>query len=138
MMHTNQEGTLKTGILGGGNAGLALYALMSNSQDFEPILLASQGHMPFDPSHENMASLLLHRDQPKHLLAAHLRQAFSGIVAGNVKPDTIKAVRKRGPFEINGEAEIMQALDAMLASFVEQSRMKLPGPVYHPCYRVIA
>ena len=93
---------------------------------------------PFDPSHENMASLLLHRDQPKHLLAAHLRKAFSGIVAGNVKPETIKAVRKRGPFEINGEEEIMRALDAMLASFVEQSRMKLPGPVYHPCYRVIA
>ena len=100
--------------------------------------IQDQFQQPFDPSHENMASLLLHRDQPKHLLAAHLRQAFSGIVAGNVKPDTIKAVRKRGPFEINGEAEIMQALDAMLASFVEQSRMKLPGPVYHPCYRVVA
>ncbi len=59
-----------------------------------------------------MAALHLYRDQPKHLLAANLRRAFSGIVAGNVKPETIKSVRKMGPFEINGEKEIMQALDA--------------------------
>ena len=37
---------------------------------------------PFEPSHENMASLHLYRDQPKHVLAANLRKAFSGIVAG--------------------------------------------------------
>ncbi len=47
---------------------------------------------PFNPSHENMAALHLHRDQPKHLLAANLRRAFSGIVAGNVKPETIISV----------------------------------------------
>ena len=33
---------------------------------------------PFDPTHENMAALHLHRDQPKHLLAANLRRARSG------------------------------------------------------------
>ena len=93
---------------------------------------------PFEPSHENMAALHLHRDQPKHLLAADLRRAFSGIVAGNVKPETLKSVREHGPFEINGEKEIMQALDHLLASFVEQRRMKLPGPTYHPCYRVVS
>ena len=93
---------------------------------------------PFDPTHEKMASLHLHRDQPKHLLAADLRRAFSGIVAGNVKPDTIKDVRQRGPFEINGEKEIMQALDRLLASFIEQRRMKLPGTTYSPCYRVVS
>jgi len=91
---------------------------------------------PFNPNHENMASLHLHRDQPKHLLAADLRRAFSGIVAGNVKPETLKAVRQHGPFEINGEREIMQALDHLLASFVEQARMKLPGTTYSPCYRI--
>ena len=37
---------------------------------------------PFAPTHENMASLDLHLDQPKQLLAANLRRAFSGIVAG--------------------------------------------------------
>lgn len=93
---------------------------------------------PFNPSHENMAQLHLHRDQPKHLLAADLRRAFSGIVAGNVKPATIQAVRDHGVFDINGEAEIMQALDSLLASFIEQRRMKLPGTTYSPCYRVRA
>jgi predicted Rossmann-fold nucleotide-binding protein len=93
---------------------------------------------PFEPNHENMASLHLHRDQPKHLLAANLRRAFSGIVAGNVKPQTIREVRQLGPFQINGEKEIMQALDRLLASFIEQRRMKLPGKTYSPCYRVVS
>jgi len=93
---------------------------------------------PFDPDHENMADLHLHRDQPKHIFAANLRRAFSGIVAGNVKPETIKSVRENGPFEINGEKEIMQALDALLASFIEQRRMKLPGATYSPCYKIVS
>jgi predicted Rossmann-fold nucleotide-binding protein len=93
---------------------------------------------PFKPSHENMAALHLHRDQPKHLLAADLRRAFSGIVAGNVKPETIKDVRERGPFEIHGEKEIMRAMDGLLNSFIEQDRMKLPGKTYTPCYKVVA
>ena len=93
---------------------------------------------PFDPSHENMAALHLHRDQPKHLLAANLRRAFSGIVAGNVKPETIMSVRQKGPFEINGEHEIMLALDRLLASFIEQRRMKLPGATYSPCYKIVS
>ena len=41
-------------------------------------------------------------------------------------------------FEINGEKDIMQALDRMLASFVEQRRMKLPGTTYQPCYKVVS
>jgi len=32
---------------------------------------------------------------------------------------------------------IMGPMDAPLASFVAQSRMKLPGKAYTPCYRVI-
>jgi len=28
-------------------------------------------------------------------------------------------------------------MDALLQSFVEQSRMKLPGKEYVPCYRVV-
>ena len=93
---------------------------------------------PFDPSHENMAALHLHRDQPNHLLAANLRRAFSGIVAGNVKPETIISVRQKGLFEINGEKEIMLALDRLLASFIEQRRMKLPGATYSPCYKIVS
>jgi predicted Rossmann-fold nucleotide-binding protein len=91
---------------------------------------------PFEPSHEAMAALKLHRNQPLHELAADLRRAFSGIVAGNVKEPSMKAIERHGPFEISGDPEIMQALDGLLCSFVEQRRMKISG-VYHPCYRVV-
>src|SRR6478752_238395 len=91
---------------------------------------------PFRPTHENVAALNLHRDQPRHSLAADLRRAFSAIVAGNVKEEGIRAIEAHGPFVIDGDAEIMRALDALLASFVEQQRMKLPGAVYTPCYRI--
>ena len=82
-----------------------------------------------------MAGLTLHRDLPIHSLAANLRRAFSGIVAGNVKPEGLAAIRAHGKFELHGEKEIMEAMDAMLASFVAQNRMKLPGgSAYEPCY----
>jgi predicted Rossmann-fold nucleotide-binding protein len=91
---------------------------------------------PFRPTHENMAALNLQRNQPRHLLAADLRRAFSGIVAGNVKEEGVRAIAAHGPFEIDGDADIMRALDKLLASFVAQQRMKLPGSAYVPCYRV--
>ncbi len=93
---------------------------------------------PFSPTHESMASLNLHLDQPKALLAAALRKAFSGIVAGNVKAEGIKQIREMGPFLINGDPKLMSLLDELLESFVEQQRMKLPGSNYSPCYRVAA
>jgi predicted Rossmann-fold nucleotide-binding protein len=92
--------------------------------------------VPFRPTHQNMSALKLQRDQPHHLLAADLRRAFSGIVAGNVKEEGMRAIEEHGPFEIDGDPDIMRALDALLASFVEQQRMKLPGSVYKPCYRI--
>ena len=93
---------------------------------------------PFRPTHEAMAALDIHRELPPHQLAANLRRVFSGIVGGNVKPEWIEAVRQHGPYEISGEKEFMSALDRLLQSFVEQTRMKLPGSRYEPCYRVIA
>ncbi|MCO6411734.1 MAG: LOG family protein [Thiogranum sp.] len=92
---------------------------------------------PFVPSHENMRNLELHRDQPGHLLAANLRRAFSGIVAGNVKDEGIRAIEQHGHFEIRGDAGIMEPMDALLSAFVAQHRMKLPGRRYVPCYRII-
>lgn len=93
---------------------------------------------PFVPSHENVAGLKLHREQPKEQLAADLRRAFSAIVAGNVKAPGVEAIKKYGPYIINGETVLMNELDALLQSFVEQHRMKLPGgTAYEPCYRVI-
>jgi hypothetical protein len=62
---------------------------------------------------------------------------FSGVVAGNVKDEGIRAIEKHGLFEIRGDASIMDPMDALLASFVAQQRMKLPGREYVPCYRII-
>jgi predicted Rossmann-fold nucleotide-binding protein len=93
---------------------------------------------PFLPTHANMASLRIARAQAPFALAAQLRRVFSGIVAGNVKEEGLRAIENFGPFEVNGELDIMQALDRLLAAFVEQHRMKLPGgDVYKPCYRVV-
>jgi hypothetical protein len=66
-----------------------------------------------------------------------LRRAFSGVVAGNVKDQGIRAIEKYGHFEISGDTAIMDSMDALLTSFVAQNRMKLPGKAYIPCYRVI-
>jgi predicted Rossmann-fold nucleotide-binding protein len=93
---------------------------------------------PFLPTHEAMRSLAIRRDRPRHELAADLRRAFSGIVAGNVKEEGVRAIEKEGPFEIDGDPEIMKALDHLLQAFVHQHRMKLPGgSAYVPCYRVL-
>ncbi|TCS38523.1 hypothetical protein EDC30_102262 [Paucimonas lemoignei] len=92
---------------------------------------------PFLPTHENMRNLKLQRQQATHLLAANLRRAFSGVVAGNVKEQGILAIEKHGPFEIHGDPDIMASMDALLTSFVDQHRMKLPGKKYIPCYRII-
>jgi predicted Rossmann-fold nucleotide-binding protein len=92
---------------------------------------------PFDPTHEAMAALNLRRDAPPHELAADLRRAFSGIVAGNVKEQGIRLIEQRGPFELHGDPELMKPLDALLQSFVHQRRMKISGE-YKPCYRIVA
>ena len=92
---------------------------------------------PFKPTHASMRSLSLHKNQETHLLAANLRRAFSGIVAGNVKEEGIREIEQHGHFEINGDASITGPMDALLTSFVEQSRRKLPGKAYVPCYVVL-
>jgi len=93
---------------------------------------------PFEVTHESMRSLELHRNQPVHQLAANLRRAFSGIVTGNVKENGIKAIERHGPYELSGDPSIMRLLDALLAAFVAQRRMKLPGAEYRPVYRLVA
>jgi predicted Rossmann-fold nucleotide-binding protein len=93
---------------------------------------------PFEPTHEAMAALDLAADQPAHRLAADLRRAFSGIVAGNVKDEGIRRIEAHGPFELRGDRAIMEQMDRLLESFVAQQRMRLPGVEYHPCYRLVA
>ncbi|HEX7342156.1 MAG TPA: nucleotide 5'-monophosphate nucleosidase PpnN [Rhodanobacteraceae bacterium] len=92
---------------------------------------------PFKPTHAAMAGLRIHRDRPRDELAADLRRVFSGIVAGNVKEEGMRAIEANGPFDIDGDPEVMQALDTLLKAFVAQDRMKLPGgSAYVPCYRI--
>ncbi|MFT4198734.1 MAG: nucleotide 5'-monophosphate nucleosidase PpnN [Pseudoxanthomonas sp.] len=91
---------------------------------------------PFEPTHEAMARLDLHKGRAPQDIAADLRRAFSGIVAGNVKEDGMRRIEQYGPFEIHGDARMMEALDALLRAFVEQRRMKISGE-YRPCYRVV-
>jgi len=93
---------------------------------------------PFVPTHANMAALRLDPAMPSHQLAAQLRAAFSGIVAGNVKAFGIDQVARHGPYQIRGDRTIMVAIDKLLRIFVAQHRMKLGrGEDYRPCYQVV-
>ena len=83
-----------------------------------------------------MSELEISENLPKHVLAANLRRAFSGIVSGNVREDTASLIEKDGPFEITASAKIMSLLDDLLQAFVKQKRMKISGDDYVPCYRV--
>jgi predicted Rossmann-fold nucleotide-binding protein len=92
---------------------------------------------PFIPTHENMLGLNLDRNQPVNELAADLRKAFSGIVAGNVKEFGREQIAVKGVYQIDGDKELMGKLDVLLQSFVEQKRMKLPGSDYTPVFEVL-
>ena len=110
-----------------------------DSYNFNWLLsIRSQFQHPFEVTHESMRALALGRDQPAHELAANLRRAFSGIVTGNVKEHGIYAIDRHGPYELAGDPGLMRLLDELLAAFVEQGRMKLPGSVYRPVYRLVA
>ena len=111
----------------------------SDSYNYNWLLKVPGGFQhPFEVTHETMRSLRLYRDQPAHELAADLRRAFSGIVTGNVKENGVRAIEKLGPYELTGDASVMRLLDDLLAAFVAQKRMKLPGSAYKPCYRLVA
>lgn len=100
------------------------------------IKIAKSFQLPFDPSHENMAALEISKSMPIHELAANLRRAFSGIVAGNVKEYGVQAVKQFGPFQIKGDPDIMHAMDQLLTRMSDQGRMKINGQ-YIPCYEIV-
>jgi len=91
---------------------------------------------PFITTHKTMAALDLHLHRPAPELAADLRRAFSGIVAGNIREEGMRQIEQYGPFQIHGDSQLMQALDRLLRAFVQQRRMKISGE-YQPCYQVI-
>ncbi len=111
----------------------------NDSYNFNWLLsVRSDFQRPFEVSHESMRALELDRTQPVHQLAANLRRAFSGIVTGNVKEYGIQAIERLGPYELAGDPSVMKLLDELLAAFVAQRRMKLPGSTYRPVYRLVA
>jgi predicted Rossmann-fold nucleotide-binding protein len=111
----------------------------NDSYNFNWLLsIHPQFQQPFEVTHAAMRSLELRRDQPAHQLAANLRRAFSGIVTGNVKEYGIQAIEREGPYELAGDPAIMSLLDDLLAAFVAQRRMRLPGSIYRPVYRLVA
>jgi predicted Rossmann-fold nucleotide-binding protein len=91
---------------------------------------------PFEPTHDNMAGLALHRDQPRHELIANLRRAFSGIVAGNVKDFGVRAVEAHGPYQLHGSGALVQSLSDLLEGFVRDGRMKIDPTSYRPCFEM--
>ena len=100
--------------------------------------ILAEFQQPFEATHESMAQLRIEQSMAPHELAANLRRAFSGIVAGNIRDEGIRAIEERGPFEIRGDQAIMKQLDRLLAACVAQGRMRLPGKPYEPCYRVVS
>jgi pyrimidine/purine-5'-nucleotide nucleosidase len=111
----------------------------SDSYNFNWLLtIPREFQQPFEVTHESMRALQLRRDQPPHELASNLRRAFSGIVTGNVKDGGIKAIERLGPYELAGDPAVMKLLDELLAAFVAQKRMRLPGAAYQPVYRLVA
>ena len=84
-----------------------------------------------------MSKLNLHTAEDNYILAAQLRRAMSGIVAGNVKATAVKAIADHGPFELSGDPSIMDKLDTLLTAFVAQKRMKIDHERYVPCYKLV-
>ena len=93
--------------------------------------------LPFTVTHESVAALAIHRDQPVGERAVNLRRLFSALVAANIKEFGVRQIAERGPFEIHGDRALLNPLDELLAQFVAQKRMKLTGD-YKPVYRVVA
>jgi hypothetical protein len=92
--------------------------------------------LPFAATHESVAGLTIKADQPVAERAVNLRRMFSALVAANIKESGIRQIAERGPFEIHGDPALLNPLDALLAQFVAQKRMKLTGE-YKPVYRVV-
>lgn len=92
--------------------------------------------IPFVPTHENMYNLNIVKNMEPYKLAATMRQAFSGIVCGNVKEFGIRQINEKGPYVIRGDTGIMQSMDRLLADFVAQGRFKLQTHEYKPCYKI--
>jgi hypothetical protein len=109
-----------------------------DSYNFNWTLSIPRGfQLPFAVSHESVAALHVHLDQPVPERAVALRRMFSAIVAGNIKEAGVRQIAERGPYEIHADPQLMEPLDALLQQFVADKRMKLSGD-YKPVYRLVS
>jgi hypothetical protein len=98
---------------------------------FNWLRIEHEFQQPFRPTHERMRGLKLHKashppagGQPApRLLRRGGRQR-----EGRRHPRD----REARPFEMHGDPAIMEPMDELMASFVAQGRMKLPGKKYNP------
>ena len=90
----------------------------------------------FVPTHESMSGLNLSLSQNSQQLASELRCLFSGIVAGNVKPETRQLINESGPFKVRVTSELGVGIELLLERLISENRMKVDG-VYTPCYCII-
>ena len=101
----------------------------------------SRLHLPaevqdvFKPDHEKMSQLSLTRDQDQYRLAAHLRMLYKGIVYGTIVGDGIQSIQEGGKYQIQGERQVIDAVERMLDKFVAQNRMKERG-FTEPCWEL--
>ena len=90
-------GAVAAEVIAGLDAVRATRAASENAYFFNWALdIGLDFQRPFAATHDSMARLELHRDQPAHALAVNLRRAFSGIVAGNVREAGIRLVEQHG------------------------------------------
>jgi len=68
---------------------------------------------------------------PLALLFSYLRRAGVAALQAQRRADVQRVESDRN------QQAIMRLLDDLLAGFVAQGRMKLPGSAYRPCYRLV-
>ena len=100
------------------------------------VMIPQQLQQPFFPDHASMAALQLNSQTAKDQLCVNLRAAFSGIVAGNVKPEGVAQIQAHGPYKLNADKKLGALLNDLLLEFVQQGRMSLGGDSYKPCFEV--
>ena len=92
-------------------------------------------HNRFDPTHENVRKIDLYEEKP-YLLAGHLRNFFSAVVAGGIKASGIEEVKQHGKFQVKAPSRIANALTTLIEAFTNQKRIA-PSACGEPCFEFI-
>lgn len=112
----------------------------STGQSFmynDTLYLPSEITEVFETTHESMRALNLTRDnQEPWQLAGQLRRLFKSIVRGSIIDRYRTEVAKHGPYELTGDAKIVNATIDLLDVMDRQERLSGSMP-QDPCYKVM-